>query len=52
LKIQNRIGEKYGFVITSHKYELSGYCPQCAQGNAVQKACRPSGRGRRKNRKN
>jgi Fur family ferric uptake transcriptional regulator len=27
--IQSRIGEKYDFEITSHRFELLGYCSQC-----------------------
>jgi len=46
VRIQDQIGEKYGFVITSHRFELSGYCPQCLPGKGKQKMCRPSGRGR------
>jgi Fur family ferric uptake transcriptional regulator len=45
-KIQNQIGRKYGFAITSYRIELSGYCPQCASRQGIQKACRPSGKGR------
>ena len=29
--IQSRIGKKYDFAITAHRFELQGYCPQCAQ---------------------
>jgi Fur family ferric uptake transcriptional regulator len=29
--IQARIGKKYGFAITTHRFELLGYCPQCLQ---------------------
>jgi len=29
--IQNRIGKKYDFAITSHRFELLGYCSQCLQ---------------------
>jgi Fur family ferric uptake transcriptional regulator len=29
--IQTRIGKKYGFAITTHRFELLGYCPQCTQ---------------------
>ena len=46
VRIQNQIGKKYGFAITSYRFELLGYCPQCAPGQGVQKAWRPSGRGR------
>jgi Fur family ferric uptake transcriptional regulator len=34
--IQNRIGEKYNFAITAHRFELQGYCPQCAQREMAQ----------------
>ena len=44
--IQNRIGEKYGFVITSHRCELLGYCPECAPSQETQELHRPSERGR------
>jgi len=44
-KIQNQIEKKYGFFITSHRFELLGYCPQCAKRQGAQKAYRPSGRG-------
>ena len=36
-KIQHGIGKQYGFVITAHRFELQGYCPQCAQKDGVQK---------------
>ena len=36
-KIQDRISKKYGFVITAHRFELIGYCPQCGQRDRVQK---------------
>ena len=29
--IQKRIGKKYDFAITSHRFELVGYCSQCLQ---------------------
>ncbi len=45
-KIQKQIGKKFGFVLTSHRFELFGYCPQCAQRQEGQNACRPSGRAR------
>ena len=31
--IQARIGKKYGFAITTHRFELLGYCPLCAQAH-------------------
>ena len=34
--IQARIGEKYSFAITAHRFELQGYCPQCAQRVGVE----------------
>jgi Fur family ferric uptake transcriptional regulator len=46
VKIQNQIGKKYGFAITSYRFELLGYCPQCTPGQGIQKAWRPSGKGR------
>jgi len=30
-KIQDRISKKYGFVITAHRFELVGHCPECAK---------------------
>lgn len=36
MSIQAKIGKKYGFAITSHRFELLGYCPQCEQ---KQKTC-------------
>ncbi len=32
VRIQNRIGKEHEFVITSHRFELLGYCPRCAPG--------------------
>lgn len=49
LKIQSRIEKKLGFVVTSHRFELSGYCPECAQEQGMQKACTPSDKGRGRN---
>jgi Fur family ferric uptake transcriptional regulator len=43
IKIQKRISKQYGFVITAHRFELIGYCPQCAQrdgGQKKQQSCR------------
>ena len=34
--IQARIGEKYSFAITAHRFELQGFCPQCAQRDGAQ----------------
>jgi Fur family ferric uptake transcriptional regulator len=31
MNIQSRIGKKYDFAITVHRFELLGYCSQCAQ---------------------
>jgi Fur family ferric uptake transcriptional regulator len=36
-KIQDRISKKYGFVITAHRFELVGYCLQCAKRGGGQK---------------
>jgi Fur family ferric uptake transcriptional regulator len=33
--IQARIGKQYGFAITTHRFELLGYCPQCKQAQIV-----------------
>jgi len=35
--LQKRIGKKYDFAVTAHRFELIGYCPQCAQRGRVQK---------------
>ncbi len=35
--LQKRIGKRYNFAVTAHRFELIGYCPQCAQRNRVQK---------------
>jgi Fur family ferric uptake transcriptional regulator len=42
-KIQDRISKKYGFVITAHRFELVGYCPECAKkdgGSEEQQSCK------------
>jgi len=45
-EIQNQMGEKYGFVITSHRFELLGYCSQCTQGRGCRRhAGHPAGAG-------
>jgi Fur family ferric uptake transcriptional regulator len=31
VKIQQRMSKRYGFIITAHRFELVGYCPQCAK---------------------
>jgi Fur family ferric uptake transcriptional regulator len=41
VKIQERISKKYGFVVTAHRFELIGYCPQCAQRERAQKKQQP-----------
>jgi Fur family ferric uptake transcriptional regulator len=46
--IQNQIGKKYDFAITAHRFELSGYCPQCAQKDGVQKEQWPFKKERKK----
>lgn len=35
--LQKRIGKKYNFAVTAHRFELIGYCPQCGQRDRVQK---------------
>lgn len=35
VEIENRIGGKYGFTITSHRFELLGFCPQCISGQGA-----------------
>jgi len=46
VEIGNRIREKYNFAVTSHRFELLGYCSQCAPGQGMERTFRPSGRGR------
>ena len=31
-KIEDRLGTKYGFKITDHRLEVSGYCAECRKG--------------------
>ncbi len=50
LRLQNQIGEKHHFLVTSHRFEVFGYCSECAPRQGVQRTCRPSGRGRAGNR--
>jgi Fur family ferric uptake transcriptional regulator len=33
--IQRQIGKRYDFVITDHRFELLGYCPQCAKEQSI-----------------
>jgi Fur family ferric uptake transcriptional regulator len=35
--MQKRIGKKYNFAVTAHRFELVGYCPQCAQRDGARK---------------
>ena len=35
--LQKRIGKKYNFAVTVHRFELIGYCPHCAQRDGAQK---------------
>ena len=35
--IENRIGKKYNFAVTAHRFELLGYCPKCAKRGGGQK---------------
>jgi len=35
--LQKRIGGKYNFAVTAHRFELIGYCPQCAQRDRVRR---------------
>lgn len=49
LHLQNEIGRKYDFAVTSHRFELLGYCSQCAPRQGVRSTCKPSGRGRNRN---
>jgi Fur family ferric uptake transcriptional regulator len=37
VRIQNQIGKKYGFAITSYRFELLGYCSQCAPRQGVRR---------------
>jgi hypothetical protein len=32
--------------LTSHRFELLGYCPACAGREEAQRVCRPPGRGK------
>lgn len=48
-ELQDDIGKRYDFVITSHRFELLGYCQQCAPWKGLREVCRPSGKGRRGN---
>lgn len=38
VKVQDRIGKQYGFTTTSHRFEVSGYCPQCTRQQNEEKA--------------
>ncbi len=44
-RLQNQIGKKHDFLVTSHRFEILGYCSECAPGQGMQGTCRPSGRG-------
>jgi Fur family ferric uptake transcriptional regulator len=46
VRIQNEISERYGFDVTSHRFELLGYCPVCARRDNASRVCRPVQRGR------
>ncbi len=35
--LQKRIGKKYNFGVMVHRFELIGYCPECAPSNGSQK---------------
>ncbi len=35
--LQKRIGKKYNFAVTVHRFELIGYCPQCAQREGLRR---------------
>jgi Fur family ferric uptake transcriptional regulator len=39
--IQNRIGKKYDFAVTAHRFEIMGYCPKCAKKDGFQKVQGP-----------
>jgi Fur family ferric uptake transcriptional regulator len=38
VSIQSKIGKKYDFAITTHRFELLGYCSQCAREQQVRNA--------------
>ncbi|MBW2122331.1 MAG: transcriptional repressor [Deltaproteobacteria bacterium] len=46
VELGNRIGGKYGFAITSYRFELLGYCPQCLARGRAGRDCRPPGKVR------
>jgi Fur family ferric uptake transcriptional regulator len=43
-RIQDQIGKRHGFTVTSHRLEIMGYCPDCARNREGTGVCRPSGR--------
>ena len=49
--LQKRIGKKYNFAVTAHRFELFGYCLRCAQRDAVRKERQPFKKNTGKRRK-
>ncbi len=46
--LQKRIGKKYNFAVTAHRFELIGYCPECAPRDGPQKKQQRCKKGQRK----
>jgi Fur family ferric uptake transcriptional regulator len=46
--LQKRIGKRYNFAVTAHRFELFGYCPRCTRRDRVWKAQHPFKKERRK----
>jgi Fur family ferric uptake transcriptional regulator len=44
-RIRNEVSQRYGFVATSHRFELLGYCPECARKEDAARVCKPVQRG-------
>jgi Fur family ferric uptake transcriptional regulator len=45
--LQKRIGKKYNFAVTAHRFELFGYCIRCAHRDVFQKKQQSQKKGRR-----
>ena len=46
--LQRRLGKRYDFIVTGHRVELFGYCPQCAPRDGARKKQSASKKGQRK----